>query len=184
MKLSILLCSVPSRLKKFSIIEELTKQAEGKQVEILYLGDNFKMKVGEKRNNLIYLATGKYICFVDDDDRVEPDYVHKILEAINTHDVDCINFQASVKINNGPAKLCYYSREYKKNENLADRYLRQPNHLMVWRKSIIELFPEINIGEDNQFGVSMASKEYTEYCIDKVLYHYDFNSQTTEAQKR
>ena len=183
MKLSILLCSLPNRLKSFSIIEELTKQAEGKPVEILYLGDNWKMKVGEKRNNLIYLATGEYITFVDDDDRVEPNYVNEILTAINDHDVDCINFQASVKLNGGPAKICHYSKNFK-NANLPTSYLRQPNHLMVWRKSIIELFPKINIGEDNKFGEDMAKKNYSEYCIEKVLYHYDFNSNTTEAQKR
>ena len=182
MKLSILLCSLPNRLKSFSVIEELTKQAEGKPVEILYLGDNWKMKVGEKRNNLIYLATGEYICFVDDDDRVEPDFVSEILKGIEQSNADCITYRASVRLNGGPAKICYYSNKFK-NQNLPDRYLRQPNHLMVWRKSIVELFPDINIGEDNKFGAEMEKKEYSEHAIEKVLYHYDFDSRTTEAQK-
>ena len=183
MKLSILLCSLPNRLKQFSVIEELTKQAKGKPVEILYLGDNWQMKVGEKRNNLIYLATGKYICFVDDDDRVEPNYVSEILKAIE-YEKDCINFQASVSINSSNPLICHYSKEFTENVNLPTKYLRQPNHLMVWKKSIIELFPEINVGEDNKFGADMALKDYSEYNINKVLYHYDFNSNTTEAQKR
>jgi len=184
MELSILLCSLPNRLKQFSVIEELTKQAKGKPVEILYLGDNWQMSVGEKRNNLIYLATGKYICFVDDDDRVEPNYVSDILDAINQHGTDCINFQASVSINESNPMICHYSKEFTENVNLPTMYLRQPNHLMVWKKSIVELFPEINVGEDNLFGENMAKKNYSEYNIDKVLYHYDFNSNTTEAQKR
>ena len=182
MKLSILLCSLPIRLKSFSTIEELSRQAEEKDVEILYLGDNQKMSVGEKRNKLLDLAKGEYICFVDDDDRVEHNYIDSILNAINSNNVDCINFLASVRLNNGPAKLCYYSNLFQ-NVNLEDRYLRQPNHLMVWRKTILSRFPEINIGEDNAFGSDMANKTYTEYCIDSVLYHYDFNSLTTIAQK-
>lgn len=183
MKLSILLGSVPTRLKSFNVIEDLTAQAEGNPVEILYLGDNFTRSVGKKRNDLISLAQGEYVCFVDDDDRVDLEYVNTILAAINNMGSDCINFHASVTINNGPAKICYYSKKYL-NKNTEDSYYRQPNHLMVWKKSIITKFPEINIGEDNEFGRIMASKEYTEHNIDKVLYHYDFSSQTTEAQKR
>ena len=183
MKLSILIASVPNRMKTFNVIEDLCKQAEGKEVEILYLGDNFRLKVGRKRNQLIALSTGEYVCFVDDDDRVESTYVDDILKAIEENDVDCINFHASVSIDGNAPMMCKYSKELK-NENLPTMYLRQPNHLMVWRKSIIEWFPEINVGEDNHFGAKMAAKNYTEHNIDKILYHYDFNSQTTEAQKR
>ena len=66
------------------------------------------------------------------------------------------------------------------------------NHLMVWKKDYVEKFPEINCGEDAQFGIVMKKKldcdrkskniEFTE--MQKVLYHYDFNTSTTEAQKR
>jgi len=197
MKLSILVCSLSNRLQNFSVIQDLVKQAEGLPVQVLYLGDNKTMTVGEKRNKLIDLAAGEFICFVDDDDRVEPDYVRTIYDAISheSHEsqipVNLVTFQASVKINNGPAKICKYSASIEGDYNTDEFYYRLPNHLMVWRKDFVEEFPEINCGEDAQFGKLMKVKiknnglyeNYTVCEILKVLYHYDFNSNTTETQK-
>jgi glycosyltransferase involved in cell wall biosynthesis len=82
-KLSILLCSVPSRLGKYPIINELCRQANKRPVEVIYLGDNYNWTIGEKRNKLIQLASGKYCTFVDDDDRVTVDYIDTLLNAMN-----------------------------------------------------------------------------------------------------
>lgn len=182
-KLSVLLCSLPNRLKKYSVIEKLDELSKNKNVQILYIGDNKSMSVGEKRNMLLSLAKGEYVCFVDDDDRVSDDYIDSILDILNSHNVDCINFKASVSINGSDPKICLYSKMYK-NINTSDLYYRKPNHLMVWRRTILCKFDHINIGEDTIFGEYMSNIDYSEYCIDKVLYYYDFDSNLTEAQKR
>ena len=49
------------------MIDNLSKQAEGKPVEVLWLGDNYQRTVGAKRNALIDLAQGEYFAFVDDE---------------------------------------------------------------------------------------------------------------------
>ena len=152
------------------------------------------MTVGEKRNKLIDIADGEFICFVDDDDRVDPYYVRSIYDAIiheSKTPLNLVTFEASVKINNGPSKICKYSPVIQGDYNTEDFYYRLPNHLMVWRKDFVEKFPEINCGEDAQFGKIMKKKleenglyqNYTVCEILKVLYHYDFNSTTTETQK-
>lgn len=79
MKLSILILSIPSRLSNFlpTLLQNLLKQAEPfkNQVEILTLIDNKVRSIGKKRQNLIDIAEGEYIAFIDDDDRVSDNYI-------------------------------------------------------------------------------------------------------------
>jgi glycosyltransferase involved in cell wall biosynthesis len=75
-KLSILIPSVSERRNTFlpKSLEMLYGQLEGldaekqKQVEIIYLIDNKTIMLGDKRNLMISMASGKYISFVDCDD--------------------------------------------------------------------------------------------------------------------
>ena len=185
-KLSILICSLPSRLKQFSVIEELTRQAQGKPVEIIYLGDNKSMTVGEKRNHLVRMAKGDYVTFVDDDDRVTGDYVKSILEGIGSG-ADVICFEAMVSGYTPNPKRCKYSLGYSHTED-DSAYYRKPNHLMAWNAFIASgvPFPEISNGEDTAWATQITESHptgmLTEYQTGKCLYYYDFNSQTTEAQ--
>ena len=83
MKLSILICTVPSRVGNFlpAAVTELQRQIDSSgqgQVELIYLGDNKQRTVGRKRNDLLQLAQGEYVAFVDDDDRVAPNYISRI----------------------------------------------------------------------------------------------------------
>src|SRR5665213_1512186 len=94
MKLSILICNVQKRLQKLSqLVEHLEKQAHNKPVEILWLGDTKTMTVGEKRNKLLSISKGDYVCFVDDDDWVADDYIDEILNGIESKP-DCVTFNA------------------------------------------------------------------------------------------
>lgn len=96
MKLSILICSLQKRLQKFDALCAHLQQQANKypnQVEVLWLGDNKTMSVGEKRNKLLTISKGQYVCFVDDDDWVADTYVERIMQGIATN-ADCICFNA------------------------------------------------------------------------------------------
>ena len=41
--------------------------------------DNKKRTIGKKRDEMLKLAQGKYVTFVDDDDRISDDYVDEIM---------------------------------------------------------------------------------------------------------
>src|SRR6187200_1615776 len=102
-RLSVLVCSVMSRRNTFlpNILDMLHHQYEALSpdeqgmVEILCLLDNQKMMLGDKRNQLVNVAQGTHVVFVDDDDRIAPRYLAAILQALRW-DPDVITFQASV----------------------------------------------------------------------------------------
>lgn len=186
MKLSILICTVPSRVEKYlpKMINNLDKQAEKhKEVEVLYLGDNKRRSVGEKRNDLLRLAKGDYVAFVDDDDEVTQDYVKMLLWGIESG-ADVVNFKVSCSVNGGEYKDVIYDARFHGNQNHKDQYWRLPNHIMCIKKELALKagFLEINMGEDDEFAKRLKPSIKTQASIDKVLYYYIFSHQTSETQ--
>ena len=96
MRLSILILTVPGRLQTGfpQMVGELMDQTVDQSgVEILGLLDNQTLTVGSKRNKLLDIATGDYITFIDDDDRVTSDYISEIMKALADYPgVDVINY--------------------------------------------------------------------------------------------
>lgn len=189
MKLSILVCSVLNRRNTFlpSILEELNKQTHDKtDVEVICVVDNKTRMLGIKRNDLVNMAQGDYITFVDDDDKLSPDYVSELLKAIaENNGVDVINFIVNVSINDSGFKPCYYTVENKNDFNRDNSYHRLPNHIMCIKRQIcIETpYKPILYGEDSAFSKELAPKIKTEHIISKILYEYHYNSNTTETQQ-
>lgn len=189
--LSILVCSVHTRYDNFllkiekQLFDQYAALAEDDQqrVEIVVLTDNKAMMLGHKRNVMVELAQGKYVAFVDDDDRVADTYIQQLLDATKT-DADAIVFQAEVSLNGEPPKLCYYSKEVRRDYNTNDAYYRIPNHLCCIKRavSLKSSFPNILYGEDAGYGKVLLPFIKTEHKIDAVLYYYDYSSATTETQ--
>ena len=114
------------------MISELEKQCKSHPVEILVLLENKKRTIRKKRNVLIEQAKGIFVVFVDDDDRIESNYVSSLCSAINeTPNVDCIVFDVLVNFNIHFSKVCKYGKEFEHGED-ANYYYRKPNHLMCY----------------------------------------------------
>jgi len=180
--LSILVLMVPSRLRAPDVIEELTRQASGKPVEVLALYDNKTRSVGLKRQSLLSVAAGKYVVFVDDDDAVAPDYVDAILGALET-DPDVVSFDIELTENGGRPKRCTYGIRFATFSG-PDGYQGKPTHTHVWRRSIAtyEPFPDCNFGEDATWSRKLARHVKREVRIDRVLYYYRFDQQRSETR--
>jgi glycosyltransferase involved in cell wall biosynthesis len=192
-ELSILICSTHTRWRTFgrAIQEQVWEQYDAlpaddqRRVEILMLTDNKQMTVGDKRNTLVGAAQGRYVAFVDDDDRIEADYLAALLAATGSG-ADVITFWAAVTINGGPVKLCHYGLEFDRDRNTALRYERLPNHICaVLREVALRLrFPSTSYGEDAVYARALKAFLLSEQHIPRVLYHYDYSDATTETQKR
>lgn len=191
MKLSILICSTHTRSETFlpafmsGIFAQYDKlePAEQEKVEILILVDNKKTMLGTKRNKMLEIAQGEYVVFADDDDILEPDYISSLLKATET-DCDAITFQVSVTLNGEPAKICTYSKDYEADYNTETSYHRLPNHIMCVKKDLAMAvkYRPILYGEDADYSKRLKAHLKTEHRIDKVLYNYVWNVETTETQ--
>lgn len=192
-KLSILICStlnrgnnfLPKILARLNTMYLMLSEEQQSEVEILVLTDNMKMMLGEKRNVMVDMAQGEYIVFVDDDDRLEDDYIKELLKGVKSG-ADVITFLVSVSLNGAKPKICKYSKDYDKDFNTNDGYFRLPNHICCVKKEVSKKssFPSILVGEDSMYAKLLKEHLETEHFIDKVLYHYDYDINTTETRRK
>ena len=189
MKLSILIPSIPERsnalnLLLLSLDKQIAKLPVQNEVEVLVLMDNKIMSIGEKRERLKNMAAGKYWSMIDDDDRIDEDYVEDIIDAINEHDVDVITFNSWVSVD-GQIGTIKASNENPENEQFTPgkATLRKPSHVNCWRAEKFNKFKfgDSNYGEDFDFCNQCYEHIESEHVIDKVLHYYIYDSQITQA---
>lgn len=162
-------------------------------VELIVCMDNGQMTVGAKRNLLIKKAKGDYVCFIDDDDKVDIHYAQIILNSIvhcqnkeSTPLPDVIVFDA-IRFHNGEIdRLVKYGREFIKDNNTANCYYRIPNHLCpVKRELALKVkFKEVNFGEDSDYAKRLLPLLKNEFKIGLTLYWYMFNDKISATHGR
>lgn len=190
--LSILIPGVPRRFEQGTkLVNDLQRQithipGADKRVEIIWLVDNYQRSIGAKRQALVDLAQGKYVIFIDDDDRVIDDYLYLVLEAIiKNPDVDVVTFDQSVDWNGKQGIISFQlnattNEPFKGEEGVT---IRKPWHVCGWKRSLTKhvKFPDLNWGEDAPWVDEITPKAKTEVHIPKVLHiyvHYDSSSES------
>ncbi len=171
-------CSKDGSLK---ICEEYASHNEN----VIVVNNPENQGVSATRNNGIEAATGKYICFVDSDDYVEPNYLeqlHYYAEKYNT--VPICGFVYHDEYNHQSPVLYQWSggdEEVSLGE--AFRLNRELYLTALWNKlfllnSIKEHYirfdTTISIGEDLRFSVDYFEKNNISkvFVFTDALYHY------------
>ena len=175
-KLSILICSLSERTEYLiSLLKELNKQLVS-EVEVLILIDNRELSIGQKRNNLLNSAKGKYVCFIDDDDKISEDYLSEIMKGVEK-DVDQIAISGIYhNIKEGTKTRFTSSKDFQ--WGLVDNeYRRNILHLNpIKRELALKVgFPDNSFGEDRTYGEQLSPYVKTEYRILKEIYFYEYS---------
>jgi len=211
---SILMAAVPERYHSaqplLHSLLETQSVARMPDVELIYVMDNKRRSVGEKRNDLLGMARGLYVSYIDDDDMVGPDYVQKLYRQIVSGrksdppaDVICFPQRATLK-EAGVVHECTYSlahwkdREPDKRRQLSQRFNEKgeplqnvlnwtgpPAHTMVWRRKVLEgiRFPEKMFGEDVDFVDQACERAKTEIILNgEPMYFYNFSEAGTTTR--
>ena len=191
MKLSILICSLEKRKEQLAeLLAELNLQITSCDastiVEVLTEVDSKQITTGAKRNNLLNKAQGKYICFIDDDDHIYPNYIKLILEAIES-DADCIATCGIYSINGGHPVKWRLSKDFIDQDKFDSQineivFFRRANHLTPVKRELAlqAMFPDQSNAEDQEYSRRLNPFLKTEVKIDKSIYHYDFKNYDKE----
>lgn len=174
--ISILISAIATRHDMLvTLLEDIEKYKVGK-VQVLF-DTRLGITLGAKRNALLNRATGKYCAFVDDDDKITPDYFKVIADALASGiDYDCIQLNGRYYENGRHIKPFRNSLQYKEWYEDAERYYRSPNHLNPIKTSICKRiwYSDINGYEDHDFSKRLVASGLakTEYTHNVVQYLY------------
>ena len=147
--------------------------------------------VSAARNRGLTECKGEFICFVDSDDTIEPDYLKTLLaiKSSNNNDLSICNFTRDMSLisASAPKEQTWQKKGYECAEKiLCDKSFHPQVWCMLFRKEIIQKH-RIDFtlgctrGEDWEFFM-----KYLVHCnnvgySDKKLYHYRINENSAMA---
>jgi glycosyltransferase involved in cell wall biosynthesis len=181
--LSVLIPTMESRHDSFLCLsgqldQQIRDSGNTELVEVLNLLDDGSLAIGSKRNQLMDMARGSFIVFVDDDDRISSKYIQEITQAIKNHpEADCICFNGEISFRGKHRHLLKHSNTYEDWLVSNGEYLRPPCHIMPIRRKIAlqYQFAEVDFAEDMDWTMRMCKDKVLEreIALDSVLYFYD-----------
>lgn len=181
--ISILIPTMTPRKALFAqVLNEIKRQAaECPEIrtEILWESDNGELTLGQKRNVLVDRCSGKYHCFIDDDDILAPYYLRTFVPMIRSGiDYDCASFVGAHYMRGIFNKLFHHSLAYSRWAETSDRFIRTISPMNLIKTDIVRRvrYKDIRNTEDHEFSIRLMDSGLlkTEYAIDpsRPIYHY------------
>jgi hypothetical protein len=198
MILSILIPSIPERREKLTALLDVLYGQLSRlnrnhpslgSVEIL-VDDSVKfldggLSIGGKRDLLKQRAGGKYLCFLDDDDTVMPNYLETLVRLCNEGQ-DIVTFRALVK-NDYYCGIIDMDLTTQNNTEVSPHGItpRTPWHICPVKSEIAksEPFTELNHNEDWDWMNRVLKRVHSQSHSDMILTQYNHSESGSEADK-
>lgn len=191
--LSILIPTIPERSDKFTVLyNELMRQKTafdtfhssiGELEIVVNAGVKFLdggLSIGKKREALVQEAKGEYLCFLDDDESISPNYVETLMRLCHKG-ADICTFKAIVKMETFWSILDM-RLVYTLNDQMSPDYTvrRPPWHVCPMKSKYAKLFQfkDINAAEDFEWMEKVLQRCTTESHTDKVIFQYNHKSES------
>jgi glycosyltransferase involved in cell wall biosynthesis len=195
--LSILIPTIPERNERFTkLYNELMRQKTAFETahpsigraEVLVNADkrflDGGLSIGKKRQALVKSAEGKYLCFIDDDETISPQYLESLMR-LCAKGADVCTFRCIVKMETFWT-LIDMRFDYKCNDQLNPNYTvrRPPWHICPVKSEYAKKFPfpDLNNAEDFVWMEKVLTYCTTESHTDEILFQYNHKEQS-EADK-
>jgi len=141
--------------------------------------------IGKKRGSLVNRAKGKYMCFLDDDEDISPNYVECLVRMCHENQ-DVVTFR-SFCVNDFYWTLVDMSLMNPTNEEATPERIvkRRPWHICPVRSEYAKKYPfeDINYGEDWKWFEKVLKHCHTEAHTSEILHSYQHSSKTSEADR-
>jgi glycosyltransferase involved in cell wall biosynthesis len=182
--LSILIPTIPGRepfleeLQENIYNQKFLLQAQGVHVELLLDVRDVGTTTGEKRNDLLKRASGKYVWEIDEDDWIHGNALQLLYEASKTDpDVIGINGWMTTDGENRVDWEIRLGHEYKAiQRDGKEFYVRFPNHITPMKRehAIAVKFPHKTKGEDYEWALQIRDLGLlkTQAIVKEPIYHY------------
>lgn len=195
--LSILIPTIPSRVNEFNklyncIINQCIHVATNHpmlgEVEIIWDGSEAFLdggfSIGKKRESLVNRSNGKYLCFLDDDEDIAPNYIETLMR-ICQEDADVITFRSFAK-NDYYWSVIDMKLGNTNEEATPDRIVkRNAWHICPVKSEYAKLysFEDTNYSEDWTWMEKVLTHCKIEAHTDQILHCYNHSSKHSEADK-
>lgn len=195
--LSLLTPTIPERHKSFvNLFNEISKQITYcdtvhpslGRVELLF-DDSIKfidggLSIGKKRQSLVKRAEGNYLAFIDDDDKIAPNYVESLLRLCQA-DRDVCTFRNISKLDT--YWMIVDMGLHYPNDQASPMFMvrRRPWHVCPVRSHLAKMyeFEDTSYGEDWGWFEKVLKHCTTEAKTDAILHQYNHSKKHSEADK-
>lgn len=195
--LNILISSIPERSKRLNLlVAKLQEQIDycnkyHKDLgDVHLIVDNSKrfldggLSIGEKRDSLLNRSFSKYICFLDDDDNVAPNYVETLLRLCN-EGKDVCTFK-SLFMCDGYWTIIDMGLNNDNQQATPDSEVkRNVWHVCPIKRDIAinHSFSALNHNEDWTWMENVLKDIKTEAKSNRILHNYNHYKAVSEADK-
>jgi len=190
--LSILTPAIPERLPKLQrlsqLLEPQLRQFPHSVEWLSFVDPRGCRTIGEKRDDLVQLARGQFVAFVDDDDLVQPTYVASLVQALSVivadnEPVDVVTFRQEAIIERHRSEVRFNLRANNEAFNPGGVTQRAAWHVCAWRSSLAKRFhfEPSNYGEDWSWARHLNLDARGEIHIPEILHTYIFDSAISAA---
>lgn len=195
--LNILIPSIPDRSKRLSLlVDSLQTQIDycnkyhSDLGSVTLIVDNSKkyldggLSIGEKRDSLLNRSFDKYICFLDDDDGIAPNYVETLLRLCN-EDKDVCTFKSLFTCDDYWT-IIDMGLNNSNEQATPDNYVkRNAWHVCPIKRDIAinYSFSDLNHNEDWTWMEKVLKDIKTEAKSNRIIHNYKHYKLVSEADK-
>lgn len=188
--LSILTPAIPERFAQLTALRDVIERQQaalpaGSVEWLIFCDTRGARTIGQKRDDLVQLARGQYVAFVDDDDAITPDYLASLHFAITTAQTppDVITFRQLVTYCGQTGEVVFGLGNANEPFTPNGVTKRAPWHVCAFRSALAKAhhFPHTNYGEDWAWARHVAADCVSSIHVDAVLHHYIHDPMTTAA---